>query len=92
MTYPPAKIDVYWSKNTQVFVLKKPQNTPNTQMFDLKLLVLSSWQGFYSPIDPKTNPHLCQISVGLDISHNMQVQHEISAILDYLRQNVINYT
>ena len=62
-------------------------------MFDLKLLVLASWQGFYSPIDPKTNPHFCQISVGLDIkSHNMQVQHEISAILDYLRQNVINYT
>ena len=43
-------------------------------MFDLKLvdLVLASWQGFYSPIDPKTNPHLCQISVGLDI---LESQH-----------------
>ena len=62
-------------------------------MFDLKLLVLASWQGFYSPIDPETNPHLCQIIVGLDIRvTTMQVQHEISAILDYLRQNVINYT
>ena len=28
-------------------------------MFDLKLLILVSWQGFYSPIDPKINPHLC---------------------------------
>ena len=25
----------------------------------LKLLVLASWQGFYHPIDPKINPHLC---------------------------------
>ena len=25
----------------------------------LKLLVLASWQGFHSPIDPKINPHLC---------------------------------
>ena len=25
----------------------------------LKLLVLASWQGFCSPIDPKINPHLC---------------------------------
>ena len=25
----------------------------------LKLLVLASWQGFYSSIDPKINPHLC---------------------------------
>ena len=28
-------------------------------MFDLKLQILVSWQGFYSPIDPKINPHLC---------------------------------
>ena len=25
----------------------------------LKLLVLTSWQGFYNPIDPKIDPHLC---------------------------------
>ena len=25
----------------------------------LKLLVLASWQGFYSPTDPKINPQLC---------------------------------
>ena len=24
-----------------------------------KLLVLASWQGFDSPIDPKVDPHLC---------------------------------
>ena len=28
-------------------------------MFDLKLLVLASWQGFYSSIDPKINPQVC---------------------------------
>ena len=28
-------------------------------MFDLKPLFLASWQGFYSPIDLKNNPHLC---------------------------------
>ena len=28
-------------------------------MFDLKLLVLASWQGLYSPIDPQNDPHLC---------------------------------
>ena len=28
-------------------------------MFDLKPLFLGGWQGFYSPIDPKNNPHLC---------------------------------
>ena len=33
-------------------------------MFDLKPLFLASWQGFYSPIDPKNNPHLC-----LDMIH-----------------------
>ena len=33
-------------------------------MFDLKPLYLASWQGFYSPIDPKNNPHLC-----LDMIH-----------------------
>ena len=27
-------------------------------MYDLKLLVLASWQGLYSPTDPKNNPHL----------------------------------
>ena len=27
--------------------------------FDLKLLILASWQGLYSPSDPKNNPHLC---------------------------------
>ena len=25
----------------------------------LKLLVLASWQGVYTPIDPNINPHLC---------------------------------
>ena len=25
----------------------------------LKLLVLASWQGYYSPINPKINPYLC---------------------------------
>ena len=25
----------------------------------LKLLVLASWQGFYSPTDPKISPQLC---------------------------------
>ena len=29
-------------------------------MFDLKALFLASWQGFYSLIDPKNNPHLCR--------------------------------
>ena len=48
MTYPPAKFDV-WSRETQVIVKKL--------MFDLRLLVLASWQGFYSPIDPKMYPH-----------------------------------
>ena len=24
----------------------------------LKRLVLASWKGFYSPIDPKINPHV----------------------------------
>ena len=52
MTYPPAKFDVDWSKETQVIVKKK-------LMFHLKPLFLASWQGFYSPIDPKNNPHLC---------------------------------
>ena len=33
-------------------------------MFDLKPLFLANWQGFYSPIDPKNNPHLC-----LDMIH-----------------------
>ena len=33
-------------------------------MFDLKPLLVASWQGFYSPIDPKNNPHLC-----LDMIH-----------------------
>ena len=33
-------------------------------MFDLKPLFLASWQGFYIPIDPKNNPHLC-----LDMIH-----------------------
>ena len=28
-------------------------------LYVLKLLVLTSWQGFYSPIDTKINPHLC---------------------------------
>ena len=51
MTHPPAKFDVDWSKETQVIVKKL--------MFDLKLLVLASWQGLYSPIDPQNNPHLC---------------------------------
>ena len=50
MTYPPAKFDVDWSKETQVI---------KELMFELKLLVLASWQGFYSPIDHKINPHLC---------------------------------
>ena len=27
-------------------------------MFDLKLQILVSWQGFHSPIDLKINPHL----------------------------------
>ena len=48
MTYPPAKFDVDGSKETQVIVKKL--------MFDLKPLFLASWQGFYSPIDPKTIP------------------------------------
>ena len=30
----------------------------------LKLFVLGSWQGFYSPTDPKNNLHLC-----LDMIH-----------------------
>ena len=25
----------------------------------LKLIVLASWEGFYSPVDSKINPHLC---------------------------------
>ena len=28
-------------------------------MTNFKTLVLASWQGFYAPIDPKINPHLC---------------------------------
>ena len=52
MTHSPAKSDVDWSKETQVVEKKNP-------MFDLKLLILASWQGFYSPIDPKINPLLC---------------------------------
>ena len=51
MTHPPAKFDVDWSKETQVIIKKN-------LMFDLKPLSLASWQGFYSPIDPKNNPHL----------------------------------
>ena len=27
-------------------------------MIYFKTFVLASWQGFYSPIDPKINPHL----------------------------------
>ena len=27
-------------------------------MFDLKLIVLPSWQGLYSPTDPQNNTHL----------------------------------
>ena len=27
--------------------------------YSLKLLVLASWQGYYSPINPKINPYLC---------------------------------
>ena len=56
MAYPPAKFDVDESQETQVIVKKL--------MFDLKLLFLANWQGFYSPIDPKNNPHLC-----LDMIH-----------------------
>ena len=51
MAYPPAKFDVDWSKETQVIVKKL--------MFHLKPLFSASWQGFYSSIDPKNNPHLC---------------------------------
>ena len=50
MTHPPAKFDVDRSKETKVIVKKI--------MFDLKPLFSTSWQGFYSPIDPKNNPHL----------------------------------
>ena len=53
MTYPPTKFGVDWSKETQVIAWK------NKLMFDLKLLILSSWQGFHSPVDPKINLHLC---------------------------------
>ena len=28
-------------------------------LYILKLLVLASWQGFCSQIDPQINPHLC---------------------------------
>ena len=28
-------------------------------MLDLKLLVLATWHGYYSPIDLKINPNLC---------------------------------
>ena len=40
-----------WLIETQVIIKKL--------MFDLKLLVLASWQRFYSPIDPKINPYMC---------------------------------
>ena len=32
--------------------------TMSALRYILKLFVLASWQGCYSPIDPKINPHL----------------------------------
>ena len=48
-------------------------------MFDLKHLVLVSWQGFYSPINPQINPRMCldmtypPAKLGVDWSKETQV-------------------
>ena len=55
MTYLPAKLDADWSKETQTSTFSKLLR----RMHILKLLVLASWQGFYSKIDPSINPHMC---------------------------------
>ena len=39
--------------------MKPGFHTTGALWYILKLLGLASWQGFYSPIDPKINPHLC---------------------------------
>ena len=54
----PTRIDWFkenpsYCKNTNAWL-----KTISVSMF------LASWQGFYSPIDPKNNPHLC-----LDMIH-----------------------
>ena len=39
--------------------IRNPSYRKKKLMFHLKPLFLASWQGFYSPVDPKNNPHLC---------------------------------
>ena len=80
MTYPPAKFDVDWSKETQVII--------KNLMFHLKPLFLACWQGLYSPIDPKNNPQMCLDMIYQPAKFDVDWSKETQVILKKLMFDV----
>ena len=55
---PICKVSCWLIKENSNFYFQQVATTSALWCI-LKLFVLASWQGFYSLIDPKINPHLC---------------------------------